>query len=446
MLKNNFISEEKFSFLFFIKDEKGAILLPFIIFLPVFIGLIFLSFEISHFLQKKARLSDAMEQATLTLTVINHSNILNKYQKDKNSKLVIAYADAYLPSEAFSVPVINITSHLNYVEYHAATTLSYVPKFLTKNFIAGIAKEIGTIENGVAIKNKFVAPTEKIDVVFVTDYSSSMEEKFYGDSSGKSKIDSLREIFERFNTTILKNSNINSIGFVPFSWGTKIHAEEKKQVKIYCHFPFSFKDYNIKQKIREHNAVRERASVNHSPIQKIIEDNVDFDDTINLITERGKVINIDMSDIAYDSICLKGSDAYLLKEYSENTINDIIAMKPHGATLVSSGILAANNIFKESDRDNKKLMIILSDGEDTFSGINISKILVKKGMCERVKENDIRMVFIGIGYKPNGIGWKECVGKNNYYQAQNAHELEADLWQALGSEETREIGRNTPKR
>ena len=84
MLKNNFISEEKFSFLFFIKDEKGAILLPFIIFLPVFIGLIFLSFEISHFLQKKARLSDAMEQATLTLTVINHSNILNKYQKDKN--------------------------------------------------------------------------------------------------------------------------------------------------------------------------------------------------------------------------------------------------------------------------------------------------------------------------------------------------------------------------
>ncbi|MEY4476481.1 MAG: hypothetical protein RL248_2248, partial [Pseudomonadota bacterium] len=27
-----------------------------------------------------------------------------------------------------------------------------------------------------------------------------------------------------------------------------------------------------------------------------------------------------------------------------------------------------------------------------------------------------------------------------------AHELEADLWQALGSEETREIGRNTPKR
>ncbi len=140
---------------------------------------------------------------------------------------------------------------------------------------------------------------------------------------------------------------------MPFSWGTKIHAEEKKQVKIYCHFPFSFKDNNIKQKIREHNAVRERASVNHSPIQKIIEDNVDFDDTINLITERGKVINIDMSDIAYDSICLKGSDAYLLKEYSENTINDIIAMKPHGATLVSSGILAANNIFKESDRDNK---------------------------------------------------------------------------------------------
>ncbi|MFI0488940.1 MAG: TadE/TadG family protein [Yersinia sp. (in: enterobacteria)] len=459
MLKINFISEEKFSFLSFIKDENGAILLPFIVFLPVFIGLIFLSFEISHFLQKKARLSDAMEQATLTLTAINHSNNLTKYQEDKNSELVIAYADAYLPSEAFSVPVINIIPHPNYVEYHAVTSLSYVPKFLTKNFIAGIAKEIGTIENGVAIKNKFIAPTERIDVVFVTDYSSSMEDKFYRGSNGKSKIDSLRKIFERFNTTILKNSNINSIGFVPFSWGTKINVGEKQQVKKYCHFPFSFKDNNnVKQKIREHNAVRERASDSPSPIQKIIEDNVDYDETINLITERGKVINIDMSDIAYDDICLKGSDAYLLKEYgnSENIINDFIAMKPQGATLVSSGILAANNFFKESNRDNKKLMIILSDGEDTFSGINISKILVKKGMCERVKENDIRMVFIGIGYKSKSkskskskyksIDWEKCVGKNNYYQAQNAHELEADLWQALGSEETREIGRNTPKR
>jgi tight adherence protein G len=250
---------------------------------------------------------------------------------------------------------------------------------------------------------------------------------------------------------------------VPFSWGTKINVREEEQFKKYCHFPFSFKDNNnIKQKIIEHNAVRDPKSLRHSPIQKIIEDNIDFDETINLITERGKVINIDMGDIAYNSICLKGSDAYLLKDYtnSENIINDTIAMKPYGATLVSSGILAANNIFKESDRKNKKLMIILSDGEDTFSEINISKTLVDKGMCERVKINAIQMVFIGIGYKSkpkikpkskpqsqfDGIDWRECVGENNYYQAQNAHELEADLWQALGSEETREIGRNTPKR
>lgn len=50
MLKENitFIKIQRF-----IKNESGAILLPFIVLLPFFVGLIFVSFEISHFIQKK---------------------------------------------------------------------------------------------------------------------------------------------------------------------------------------------------------------------------------------------------------------------------------------------------------------------------------------------------------------------------------------------------------
>ena len=85
-----------------IKNEQGTILLPFIIFLPLIIGLIFFSFELTHFLQKKAKLSDAIEQATLALTVENNNSIPSLTQIAQNEAIVSSYAHAYLPAEIFS--------------------------------------------------------------------------------------------------------------------------------------------------------------------------------------------------------------------------------------------------------------------------------------------------------------------------------------------------------
>ncbi|ENY7402937.1 TadE/TadG family type IV pilus assembly protein [Yersinia enterocolitica] len=66
----------------FKKNEHGAILVSFIIIFPFFIALTFIIFEVSIFLQKKAKLSDAIEQATLALTVEN-DGIPNAAQQTK---------------------------------------------------------------------------------------------------------------------------------------------------------------------------------------------------------------------------------------------------------------------------------------------------------------------------------------------------------------------------
>ncbi|OVZ94362.1 hypothetical protein CBW54_01950 [Yersinia kristensenii] len=137
---------------------------------------------------------------------------------------------------------------------------------------------------------------------------------------------------------------------------------------------------------------------------------------------------------------------------------DALKFDADGGTLISSGILAGNNIFKKTNNGHKKLMVILSDGDDsnhTNSELsddykdkkyfNVTKKLIEKGMCEKIKENDIRMVFIGIGYVPReDIDWKACVGEDNFYLAQNAHELAQDLEQVLIADT--EVGRNTPKK
>ncbi|HEN3602698.1 TPA: pilus assembly protein, partial [Yersinia enterocolitica] len=190
-------------FTLFKKNEQGAILISFMIILPFFIALMFISFEISHYLQRKAKLSDAIEQATLALTVENNG-IPDKAQQIKNNALVLSYANAYLPSERFSDPIINIDDNAHYLGYNAAVAIAYPAKFLSQSPLTNTISDINITDNGMAIKNKTIAASEPMDVVFVADYSSSMESKFLGDSSNKSKIDSLREVFERLNNTILK--------------------------------------------------------------------------------------------------------------------------------------------------------------------------------------------------------------------------------------------------
>ncbi|CNE65989.1 TadE/TadG family type IV pilus assembly protein [Yersinia mollaretii] len=517
----------KYRFLsLFFKNEKGGILLPFIVLLPMFSGLLFLSFEISQFLQKKAKLSDAIEQATLALTVENNS-IPDANQSQKNIDLVTHYATAYLPSEKFSTPIIDISNNKGHLLYKAETTMSYPAQFLANNPLANT--KISMADSGAARKDVPVGPSELTDVVFVVDYSGSMNGSF-DSAGGTTKIDALRNIFHRLNSHILKNDNINTIGFIPFSWGTKTIVGTGSQSTTYCHFPYapikhkSAGDYlrqytasNLKQFLapenyhlvdnigygelgnrnNRRNYLKIKDEISHHKsnlanefmlkthyinknfiISNILISNIDYDKTIDLMSKKYKAIDIPIDDILDGNICLSSSTAYSLEfnKVSDNSITESLSIEPTGLTLVSSGILAANNLFKEANDKNKKLMIVLSDGIDsgtttTFDkGGNIisiddyikndedkkpyriTKNLIDKGMCEAIADNQIRMVFIAIGYTPETnvksptyIDWEKCVGKDNFYQAKDAHELEADLQQVLGGGNIRDVGRNTPK-
>lgn len=520
----------KYRFLsLFFKNEKGAILLPFIVLLPMFSGLLFLSFEISQFLQKKAKLSDAIEQATLALTVENNS-IPDANQSQKNIDLVTHYATAYLPSEKFSTPIIDISNNKGHLLYKAETTMSYPAQFLANNPLANT--KISMADNSAARKDVAIGPSELTDVVFVVDYSSSMNLPFSG-SASTTKIEILREIFHRLNANILKNADINTIGFIPFSWGTKKIVGTGSQSKKYCHFPFVPKQYdlagdylgkytpvNLKQfltpkisrevksigygrlhqdenkdiykKVQEEIIQRKSTFAedflfntynisNAYNVIRIIKDNIDYDKTIISMSNTHETIDIPTNDVLNTQFCVRKqaneAEVYSLEfnNISESTITESLATTPIGATLVSSGILSANDLFKNSN-NNKKLMIVLSDGDDSGNIMTIDKTgksvsieeyitnieerknyyitknLIDKGMCEAIAANQIRMVFIAIGYTPESnansptyIDWEKCVGKDNFYLAKDAHKLEADLQQALRGDNIRDVGRNTPK-
>ncbi|CFR31791.1 pilus assembly protein [Yersinia frederiksenii] len=513
MLYKKYIAHNYKSIFLFITNKQGAILLPFILILPFFIGLIFLSFEVSHFLQKKAKLSDAIEQATLALTVEN-DDIPDAGQESKNRDLVSQYIHAYLPLENFSTPEIEINNYCGQFVYNAKMFMNYSAKFLAKTPITNKIKTIDIVDTAVAKKTIIHEHNEKTDVIFVVDYSESMEKKFKNNISSIKKIDVLREIFIRVNNTILRNADIQTIGFIPYSWGTKRKTIENNQTQEYCHFPFIAKEYSkkndyfrkyIASKLREVSGLGniekvydikyadidlfdERHSYFYDRIRtlpvdykseaeqlynkiryiytaltqiKIIGETIDYDATIKSINSDAKYIDIPIKDIINDEICLNLSDAYSLEDYQDtNIINSMLDMTPIGGTLTSSGILYANNLFRnKNDNDKEKLMIIISDGVESYDekyrenpGFYITKKLIDKGMCEKIKDNNIKMIFIAIDYDPEKIqdprryiDWKKCVGEDNYYEADNAHQLEVELMGALGVQSSNEVGRNTPK-
>lgn len=501
MLRDNYFLRKINNFIFFIKNENGAILLPFIIFLPVFIGLIFLSFEISHFTQKKARLSDAIEQATLALTVENNDNP-DDNQQQKNTDLVRNYASAYLPSERFSDAKIEINKYQDHLEYNVAITMNYPASFLNKVSFLGKNRTIEAHDNSAAIKY-IPIDSQPTNVVFVTDYSGSMNDHFDNSHIQETKIEALRRIFKDLESIIKNNSNINFIGFAPFSWGSKLaYGNNSDNLKYHavCHFPFVPKkfridndylsqytlsglkkfpelktledidtiqygqctsnDYDrihveINNKIDEDNDNYKKAHdhLEHSchieyfdTIVEIIEDNIDYKKTIESINRPDKTLDIKLSSVLDKDICLRDSDAYIYDIFNmqKTDFSKLLEAEPSGGTLVSSGILAGNNMLNYTS--NKKLMIILSDGNDDSGNLttNISQKLIDMGMCERIRENGIKMAFIAIGYEPrDDIDWKKCVGNENFYLAHNAHELEIDIKQALVT--NTEVGRNIPK-
>ncbi len=502
---------------FFIKNRQGAILLSFMALIPVFIGLIFLSFEFSHFIQKRAKLSDALEQASLALSTENNYRN-DRASNNRNNYLVTSYAQSYLPSERFSQPrVVNTYNEsLGYTEYNASLQMNYQLALLNSYLKQTPSPTWDVNENGAA--RKYLSSiAEPIDVVFVTDFSGSMDLPF-GDierNNRITKLDELKAIFVKLNNRIFSNDGINTIGFVPFSWGTKRISANGQVSSTYCHFPYSPKkidgnghylqrytasnlknipgldnlsgidnlaygqldedkhhailseiekkhrDNEIPTKTRDQakNFLDKAYKVNQiSTITKIVEEHIDYKETINSIDRNGETIDIPMDDILDPFFCLKETNAKSLNfdPNSKGDINEILNMKAEGGTLASSGILVGNKMLTES-QNNNKLMIILSDGDDNTQKmssphdqktgiINITQKLITEGMCQKIKDNGIKMVFIGIGYVPdnNIIDWeKDCVGTGNFYLAKNAHELEISIERALVVDD--EVGRNIPK-
>jgi tight adherence protein G len=398
-------------------DERGVYAVSFVMLSGLLLGMAAFGLEGSRYITERARLSDAMEQAALALTAED-----NGEGAARNYTLSQDYFRAYMRHDiAVFTPKVVVNrgtssnnNNLTYVEYRVSgKTLQ--DTWLSSALFPGFDKQVTIGDNGAARKYR-----SNMDVIFVTDFSGSMNDRF----DGSTKLAELKRIVLQLSTELFSYDINNKVGFVPFGWGGREGG--------YCDFPFvttSTWPYN-------------RLTVAD---YRRLESYVDVPATVAAIPNKVNDIKIPLRNVD-SSTCLSASSSWKVPlTPSMSDIQQIQRMTAQGGTLVSTGVLLGVP-YLASGTASRKVMVIVSDGADDPDNISLTPRLIRAGMCDKIREvistdeSVGKISFIGINYKPT-VDWKQCVGEKNFYLPQNIRELEDDLRRAVFEE----VGHNILK-
>lgn len=397
------------------QEREGAFAVSFVLLGGFLFSLAALGLEGSRYITERARLSDAMEQAALALTAEN-----NGKGAERNYTLTSDYLRAYMRHDkAVFRPEIQFSSGksngLSYVEYRvSAKTLQ--DSWLHSSLFPSFDKEVVIGDNGAA--RKFFS---SVDVMFVTDFSNSMNAPF---TYGNSKLTELKRIVIKLVTELYSYDVGNKAGFLPFDWGSRVGNR--------CDLPF-VTHYPVSPWLLQRGATRELEYV------------INYSATVAAIPHPVNYIRIPLSHVASD-VCLFKSHSWRVPLTSDIAeIRRIREMTATGNTLISSGVLLGTTALA-AGTGKRKLLIIISDGNDHPGQIKITQKLMSAGMCERIRqaltteESVGKIAFVGIGYNPT-VDWKSCVGDKNFYHSYSVEQLEDSLRRAIFEE----VGHNTIK-
>ncbi|MFD1800829.1 protein TadG, associated with Flp pilus assembly [Mixta tenebrionis] len=402
----------------FCADRRGAFAISFAMLGSSLLALAAFGFEGSRYITERARLSDAMEQAALALTAED-----NGEGAARNYSLSSDYFRAYMRHDksVFKPTVIvkrgtSATNHnLSYVEYRVSgQTLQ--DSWFSSSWFPSFDKQVKIGDNGAARKYR-----SNMDVLFVTDFSGSMNESF----GSSTKLMELKRIVLQLSEELFAYDMSNKVGFVPFGWGAKNGGN--------CDLPFVV-----------NSAVPPNLISSNDKLTSL-ERYVNISGTVASIPNKVNQIYIPLAQASKDA-CLNESSSWKVPLTSDyNQIAQINGMTASGGTLVSTGLLLATPYLVEGT-ESRKVMVIVSDGTDDPNTVQITPKLINAGMCDRIREvisteeSVGKITFIGINYAPT-FDWKRCVGEKNFYLPQNIKELEDDLRRAVFEE----VGHNVLK-
>ncbi len=202
-------------------SERGVMIIPLAILLPILLGLITLGINSVWMMTSKARMADASAEATLAVsaaTMANDTQTASGLQEiAKNRTMVEAWMKYYFPAMK-NTPEIKFTvtqgqqladSNTRYTYYNVDISLKLPQLFSYQPITSG--KSDYTLATGNGHVNKYVS--KSADYVFVVDFS-------YSQIGERMRI--LKSVFAEITDFVLKNSPESKIAIVPFSTGVSV--------------------------------------------------------------------------------------------------------------------------------------------------------------------------------------------------------------------------------
>ncbi len=458
------------------KQRGAAGIYMALLLIPLF-GAIFLALEGTRYIQKQNRLADGAEAAALAVTMANHGNT-SSYEKDLAEKYIQAYVrdikdisqlEVTSKDGQTTIPSSEGDIEKNYTQYKVTAKTKHNSWF-SSTLIPSFSP-VETVANQAVARNYPEIPGERyMDIVFVSDFSGSM---------GGSRIRELKKAITTIANKVLddevdKNDEIkNRIAIVPFSE----RIQEKVNGQRMCSSQLSYKnkknsnlstvtyeqlDWSYWVKKNEgwyvSNCIRDISRCDPPPgVTKKQEQEqakrvndagrfpnagyIDYDRSIENIFKNKILSNTfhfaSKGDNPFaGNRCKPNFYTLPLGNNKKDFLSKVKAMSPidpntnrggrtavyhgllRGAQILWQGQIAENGLEKDEYFNRSKMILILTDGQESYP--TIFKKLVNKGLCNKIREkfkNSKEAPYIGvlgIGYNPNSsstkkTGYSKCV-------------------------------------
>lgn len=418
------------------KNQVGAVAIASLLLMPIIFAIGALAVDFSYQLYEKERLGQAAESTALAL-------VKRKVDEDSsNQSLANKILGWYFPETSITNQIVPIDQGY---KVELANTVSYL---LSKNLFTDLAS-ITVINQGSASVgvDKPVA-----EIALVLDFSGSMQGQ---------KMADLKQAAVDFINGIGSKSYIS---LIPFNGGVS-GGQSLGEPAYTTAVSFANRDWpSVGYKSRAWYAadLSEKACISSQPLKceeeyfsgeiKCKVDSSELD-MVNMLFDFPAALSLPHPHLSYPSQKWSGGP-WLAEKCSNNSVvpltnntskllsdlDDFNLDYPSNTTISYEGILWGAKMLSPEWRgkfddanlphdfgDIDKHLILFTDGGDTGVYRYILRDLVSQGLCEKMRNNEIKLHYVGYklgaNFKTNNAYHTNCFGEENMVNSENVGEL-----------------------
>ena len=466
----------------FIRQRGAAAIYLVLLLIPLF-GMVFLALEGTRYIQKKNRLGDATEAASLAVSMANRND------KGYETQLAKDYISSYLRNIK-EISQVRIERKED-IDHYPMADGSFEDREYTQYRVTANTEHTSWLHSDLipsfkateTLGNRALARAypeylgdRDVDIVFVSDFSGSMDGY---------RINSLKNAITQISNEILipregETEIRNRIALVPYNMRVVEGGDDRNtcmtQLKYrnpsgktgssYTNYEsINWREWANKSYNQVSSCVSNSRKCNGLPgpradartIKSVVNDSsqrwpdssnwIDYSRSVEQVFSESptNVQHHPSYQRLYNSSMCNGSFWTIPLTNQKSEIMRVNQMSPNGGTSVYQGLLRGAQILdkgrptnpdeEETKEYNKrlKMILIISDGkEDPYR--NTFSNLVNAGVCNKIRSrfNDgdlpLHMGVIGVQFSASGQNaFKKCVGEENIIDVGNLDDLIEDI-------------------